>query len=79
MIGYQEVKQYKEEWGIVMQKLANVGSVLVDVGEMCRKHDLKEEELPPNLRTVLGSLEKCVLFLDAIFHMLMLIKGLEWD
>jgi hypothetical protein len=58
---YQEVGQYKDEWGVVMQKLANVGSIIVDVGEMCRTYDLNEEELPPNLRTVLGSLERCVL------------------
>jgi predicted transcriptional regulator len=63
MTVYQEVNQYMEEWGVVMEKLANVGSVVVDVGEICREHDLKEEELPPNLRTVLGSLNRCVVCL----------------
>ncbi|KAI0291649.1 hypothetical protein B0F90DRAFT_1823673 [Multifurca ochricompacta] len=52
-----EVKVYTEEWGVVMQKLANVGSVVVDVGEMCRMHDLKEDELPPTLRATLLSLQ----------------------
>jgi hypothetical protein len=79
MIGHQEVKQYKEEWGVVMQKLENVGSVLVDVGEMCRKHDLKEEELPTNIRTILGSLERCVFYISETFHALTPIKGPGWD
>jgi hypothetical protein len=73
-IGYQEVKQCKEEWGVVMQKLANVGKVVVDVGEMCRMHDLKEEELPPNLRTVLGSLERYVPDLAEMGHALILFQ-----
>jgi hypothetical protein len=74
MIGYQEVKQCKEEWGVVVQKLANVGKVVVDVGEMCRMHDLKEEELPPNLRDVLGSLERCVSYLNEMVHVLITLK-----
>jgi hypothetical protein len=75
IVGHQEVMQYKEEWGLVMQKLENVGSVLVDVGDMCQKHDLKEEELPTNIRTVLGSLQRCVLCLTERLHVLILTKG----
>ncbi|KAI0294313.1 hypothetical protein B0F90DRAFT_1286987 [Multifurca ochricompacta] len=52
-----EVNLYKEEWGAVMQKLASVGSVIIDVGEMCQMHDLKEDELPPTLRAILRSLQ----------------------
>jgi hypothetical protein len=58
MIIYQEVKQYKEEWAAVMEKLANVGSIVVNVGTMCQRHGLKEEELPPDLLSVLGSFQK---------------------
>jgi predicted transcriptional regulator len=57
-----------------MQKLANVGKVVADVGEMCRMHDLKEEELPPNLRAVLGSLERCVPYIAETDHTLILFK-----
>jgi hypothetical protein len=74
MIAHQEVKQYKEEWVVVMQKLENVGSVLVDVGDICRMHDLREEELPPDIRTVLARLERCVLSITEIFHVLIFIK-----
>jgi hypothetical protein len=73
------VKQCKEEWGVVMRKLDNVGSVLVDVSEICRMHDLREEELPPNIRTALASLKGCVLRITEIFHVLIFIKWLEWD
>jgi hypothetical protein len=54
------VKQFKEEWEVVTEKLKNVGSVVVDVGTMCQKHGLKEEELPSDLLTVLGSLQRCL-------------------
>jgi hypothetical protein len=54
------VKQFKEEWEVVTEKLKNVGSVVADVGTMCQRHGLKKEELPSDLLTVLGSLEKCL-------------------
>jgi predicted transcriptional regulator len=59
---------------VVMQKLADVGTVVVDVGEMCRMHDLKEEELPPNLRAVLGSLKRCVPYISETDRVLILFK-----
>ena len=58
MIVYQEVKQYKEEWEAVMEKLHNVGTVVVYVGKMCQRHGLKKDELPSDLLTVLGSLQR---------------------
>jgi hypothetical protein len=54
------VKQFKEEWEVVSEKLKNVGSVVVDVGKMCQKYGLKKEELPSDLLTVLGSLQRCL-------------------
>jgi hypothetical protein len=56
----QEVKQLKGEWGIVMQKLAKVGSILVDVGEWYQANDMREEDLPSDLRSVLKSLQTYV-------------------
>jgi hypothetical protein len=73
-IEYQEVKQYKEEWGVVMRKLENVGSLLVDVSEFCGMNDLREEELPANFRTALSSLRRWVLRITEIFHVLIFIK-----
>jgi hypothetical protein len=57
------VKQFKEEWEVVMEKLHNVGNVVVDVGKMCQRHGLKKEELPSDLLTVLGSLQRCLFLL----------------
>ncbi|KAH9033003.1 hypothetical protein EDB85DRAFT_1157503 [Lactarius pseudohatsudake] len=62
-----EVKQYKEECELVMRKLARVASIVVNVGEMCRKHNLKEEDLPGSLLAIMGSLQR---ELDEIEHVL---------
>ncbi|KAI0291023.1 hypothetical protein B0F90DRAFT_441288 [Multifurca ochricompacta] len=51
-----EVKQCKQEWEVLMQKLSNVASVIVDVAESCRAHDINEEELPIGLRAILDTL-----------------------
>jgi hypothetical protein len=67
MIVYQEVKQYKEEWEAVMEKLHNVGTVVVYVGKMCQRHGLKKEELPSDLLTVLGTLQRCLFLLTKTF------------
>lgn len=57
----QEVKQLKGEWGVVMQKLAEVGTILVDVGEWYQVNNMSENDLPSNLRNVLESLVTYVL------------------
>ncbi|KAH9051109.1 hypothetical protein EDB83DRAFT_1322074 [Lactarius deliciosus] len=41
-----------------MRKLARVASIIVDVGKMCRKHNLKEEDLPGSLLAIMGSLQR---------------------
>ena len=51
------MKQSKAECGVVMQKLADVGSILVDVGEWYQANDMSEDDLPSNLRNVLKSLQ----------------------
>jgi hypothetical protein len=60
MIVYKEVKQCKEEWKVVMEKLAKVGSVVVNVGNMCRNRGLKVEELPSDLLAIFGSFQRCL-------------------
>jgi hypothetical protein len=42
-----------------MEKLAKVGSVVVNVGNMCRNHGLKVEELPSDLLAIFGSFQRC--------------------
>ena len=44
-----------------MEKVANVSSIVVDVGELCRTHDLREEDLPTGFRAILETLCRCVL------------------
>jgi len=53
-----EVKQYKEECKIVMRKLTRIANVVVKVGKSCEEHNLKEQDLPDGLRTILGSLQR---------------------
>lgn len=62
MSASQEVKQYKEEWKLVMRKLSRVANVIVNIGEICEKHNLYEEDLPSSLLTILGSLQMFVFF-----------------
>ena len=49
------MKQYQEEWKLVMRKLTRVASVIVNVGDMCGKHNLDEEDLPAGLLAILRS------------------------
>lgn len=43
-----------------MQKLANVGSILVNVGEWYQANDMSKDDLPSDLRSVLKSLQTYV-------------------
>ena len=54
------MKQCKEECKIVMRKLARIANVVVSVGKSCEKYSLNERDLPDGLRTILGSLQRCV-------------------
>ncbi|KAH9024617.1 hypothetical protein EDB85DRAFT_2292521 [Lactarius pseudohatsudake] len=50
-----EVKQNKEECGVVMRKLTRIASIIVD---LCGKYNLIEEDLPTSLLSILGSLQR---------------------
>jgi hypothetical protein len=63
MIAYKEVKQCKAEWKLVMEKLSKVGSVVVNVGNMCRNRGLKIEELPSDLLSIFGSFQRFLFLL----------------
>jgi hypothetical protein len=43
-----------------MRKLARVANVVVNVGKSCKKYSLNERDLPDDLRTILGSLQRFV-------------------
>ena len=43
-----------------MEKVASISSIVVDVGELCRTHDLREEDLPTSLRIILETLRRSV-------------------
>jgi hypothetical protein len=50
-----EVKQCKEECEIVMQKLARIAKIIVN---LCEKYNLSEKDLPASLRDILDSLQR---------------------
>jgi hypothetical protein len=43
-VRHQEVKQYKEEWKLVMCRLARVASNVINVSEMHGKYNLNEAD-----------------------------------
>jgi len=52
-----EVKQYKEEWELVMEKVEKVAGLVTYIGTSCKKYKLKEKDISPGLRTTFRSLE----------------------
>ena len=52
------MKQNKEEWGVVMDKLKRVASLVNQVGTLCREHNLEEKDVPLGLRAIFESLIK---------------------
>ena len=44
----------------MMRKLSRVARVILNVCELCKMHDLSEEELPASLRAVLSLLQRFV-------------------
>jgi hypothetical protein len=51
------VKQYKEEWGAVMDKVESIASLVNSVGTSCARYNLDEKDLPRGLRDIFLSLE----------------------
>ena len=43
-----------------MEKLTDIASIVIDVGESCRTHGLVEEDLPDGVRKILKSLQRYV-------------------
>jgi len=51
------MKQYEEDWEVVMDKLDKTTSLLNNLGNWCALHDLEERDLPPSLRGMLPALK----------------------
>ena len=50
-----------------MHKLARIAKIIVNVGELCEKHKLGEEDLPTSLRGILDSLQRFVSSVTVMF------------
>ena len=50
------MKQNKEEWGFVMEKLERIVSLVDKVGVSCKEYNLEEKDVPGNLRAIFESL-----------------------
>ena len=44
-----------------MQKLSAIASIVINVGEACETHNLRQEDLPVGLKTFLESLSTYVI------------------
>jgi len=62
-----EVKQYKEEWELVMEKIEQVADLVTYIGASCEKYRLEEKDLPAGLRMIFECLES---ELDGVRHAL---------
>ncbi|KAI0289598.1 hypothetical protein BC826DRAFT_1177260 [Russula brevipes] len=51
------MKQYEEEWDVVMEKLKKIAHVVGSLGEKCKTYNLEEKDLPSGLRGIFQSLE----------------------
>jgi len=57
----QEVKQNKEEWDVVMDKLERIAGLVDKVGTLCKEHNLEEKDVPRGLRAIFESLSTYVM------------------
>ena len=61
------MKQCKKECEYVMQKLARIANIVINVGESCEEYGLNESDLPAGIRTILGSLNRSVHYTAVFF------------
>jgi hypothetical protein len=57
----QELKQNKEEWDVVMDKLERIAGLVDKVGTLCVEHNLEEKDVPRGLRAIFESLSTYVM------------------
>jgi len=73
------VKQNKEEWGIVMDKLERIAGLVDKVGTLCEEHDLEEKDIPRGLRAIFESLVTYVMHYRYRYRWLMVLKRTGWN
>src|SRR5579863_6744618 len=56
----QGVKQHKEEWDLVMQKLERIASLVDKVRVLCEEHNMETMDVPRSLLAIFESLVKYV-------------------
>ncbi|KAF8258179.1 P-loop containing nucleoside triphosphate hydrolase protein, partial [Lactarius quietus] len=71
------MKQCKEECKIVMQKVARIANIVVNIGNSCEKYNLSERDLPDGLRTILGSLQRELDGVDQVLKKCAKAKGVK--
>ncbi|KAI0259573.1 hypothetical protein BC834DRAFT_905239 [Gloeopeniophorella convolvens] len=72
-----EVKQYQDEWGVVMQRLARVADIILDIGQSCKQHGLQEADIPASLRNILQSLLSELRDIDATLKESVEVRGIR--
>ena len=55
------MKQNKEEWDVVMDKLERIAGLVGQVGSLCEEHNLEEKDVPRGLRVIFESLVRFVI------------------
>jgi hypothetical protein len=68
------VKQNKEEWSIVMDKLERIAGLIDKVGALCGEHNLSEKDVLRSLRTIFESLVMYVMHFLYTYHWLIVDK-----
>jgi hypothetical protein len=54
------MKQYEDDWAVVMDKLDRIMTMLDNLGRWCALHKLEESDLPPSLRGIFDALRTYV-------------------
>jgi hypothetical protein len=52
------MKQYQDDWAVVVDKLEKITTLLNNLGKWCAVHGLEERDLPPSLRGIFQALGK---------------------
>ena len=60
----QELKDNKEEWGVVMDKLERIAGLVDQVGTLCKEHNMEEKDVPRGLRAIFESLVTYVMLFE---------------
>lgn len=50
------MKQYEDDWVVVMDKLDRIVAMLNNFGRWCALHNLEESDLPPSPRGIFEAL-----------------------